>query len=199
MVEWITNTMESMGYYGIVFLMFLENVFPPIPSELIMPLAGFVVTRGELTFAGVVAAGTIGSILGAIPFYYAGRWFGMDYLKRWADRHGRWLTVSSHDLDRGKQWFDRYGGLTVLLCRLIPGIRSLISIPAGIAGMNMGIFLLYTAIGTFIWSALLAGAGYMLGVNYAKVEVYMGPASKVILGALVLIYLYRVVTYKPRT
>lgn len=198
MVEWITGTMESMGYYGIVFLMFLENVFPPIPSELIMPLAGFVVTRGELTFAGVVAAGTVGSILGAIPFYYAGRWFGMDYLKIWADRHGRWLTVSSHDLDRGKQWFDRYGGMTVLLCRLIPGIRSLISIPAGIAGMNMGIFLLYTAIGTFIWSALLAGAGYLLGVNYAKVEVYMGPASKVILGALVLIYLYRVVTYKAR-
>lgn len=199
MVDWITNTMESMGYYGIVFLMFLENVFPPIPSELIMPLAGFIVTRGEMTFIGVVAAGTFGSILGALPFYYAGKWFGMERLKWWADRYGRWLTVSSEDLDRGNAWFDRFGGITVLLCRLVPGIRSLISIPAGIANMHFGIFMLYTTIGTAVWSLLLAWAGYLLGVHYDKVEVYVGPASKVILGALVLVYLYRVITYKPRS
>ena len=197
MIGWITETMQAMGYYAIVFLMFLENVFPPIPSELIMPLAGFIVTRGELTFAGVVAAGTLGSILGALPFYYVGKLVGMEHLKLWADRYGRWLTVTSRDLDEGKAWFDKYGGVTVLLCRLIPGIRSLISIPAGIANMNMGIFLLYTTIGTCIWSTLLAYAGYLLGVNYDKVEVYLGPASKVVLGAIVIIYIYRVITFKP--
>lgn len=198
MIDWITETMQSMGYTGIVFLMFLENVFPPIPSELIMPLAGFIVTRGEMTFIGVVAAGTLGSILGALPFYYAGKLFGLEYLKAWTDRYGRWLTVSSDELDRGKAWFDRYGGVTVLLCRLVPGIRSLISIPAGMANMPVGIFLLYTAAGTCIWSTLLAWAGYLLGVHYDKVEVWLGPASKIMLGALVLIYLYRVITYKPR-
>lgn len=197
MIDWITETIDSAGYYGLVFLMFLENVFPPIPSELIMPLAGFLVTRGEMSFAGVVAAGTLGSILGALPLYYAGKWFGLEHLKRWADRHGRWLTVSGADLDRGKEWFDRYGGITVLLCRLIPGIRSLISIPAGVANMPMGLFLLYTTAGTAVWSALLAGAGYLLGVNYDKVEVYVGPVSKLALGTLVIIYLYRVITYKP--
>ena len=197
MMEWITETMEAMDYYAIVFLMFLENVFPPIPSELIMPLAGFIVTQGELTFMGVVAAGTLGSVLGALPLYYAGKLVGLKHLKLWADKYGRWLTVSSRDLDSGKDWFDKYGGITVLLCRLIPGIRSLISIPAGIANMPMGIFLLYTTIGTCLWSALLAYAGYLLGVNYDKVEVYLGPVSKVILVILVIIYLYRVITYKP--
>jgi membrane protein DedA with SNARE-associated domain len=199
MLDWITNFMNSMGYAAIVLLMFLENVFPPIPSELIMPLAGFIVTRGELTFAGVVLAGTLGSVLGALPLYYAGKLFGLERLKDWADRYGRWLTVSAADLDRGKYWFDRHGGATVLLCRLIPGIRSLISIPAGIGGMHMGVFLLYTTLGTCLWSGLLAYAGYQLGANYDMVEKYVGPVSKLILAALIITYLYRVVTYKPRS
>ena len=95
MVEWIKNLMESLGYAGIVFLMFLENIFPPIPSELIMPLAGFTSTQGELSFVGVVLAGSLGSVLGAIPLYYLGRLVGEERLKEWADRYGKWLTVSS--------------------------------------------------------------------------------------------------------
>jgi membrane protein DedA with SNARE-associated domain len=197
MFEWIAEWINAAGYTGIVVLMFLENVFPPIPSELIMPMAGFLVSQGEMNLVGVIAAGTFGTILGALPFYYAGKFLGLDRLKLWADRYGRLFTVSSADIDESHRWFEKYGIWTVLLCRLVPGVRSLISIPAGINNMHMGQFLLYSTIGSAVWSTLLAIAGYVLGVNYSKVEVYVGPASKVILGAIVLIYLYRVITYKP--
>jgi len=197
MFEWIAEWINAAGYTGIVVLMFLENVFPPIPSELIMPMAGYLVSQGEMSLVGVVAAGTLGTILGALPFYYAGKFLGLERLKQWADRYGRWFTVSPADIDKSHRWFEKYGIWTVLLCRLVPGVRSLISIPAGINNMHMGQFLVYSTIGSAIWSTVLAIAGYMLGVNYSKVEVYVGPASKVILGAIVLIYLYRVITYKP--
>jgi len=197
MLEWITDLINSAGYTGIVILMFLENVFPPIPSELIMPLAGFLVARGELSFTGVVAAGTLGTVLGALPLYYAGKILGLDRLKVWADRYGRWLTVTASELDSSHRWFVRYGIWTVLLCRLIPGIRSLISIPAGINNMPMGQFLLYTTIGSAAWSTALAYAGFILGVNYSKVEIYVGPVSKLILGVILLVYIYRVISFKP--
>src|SRR5687768_12601891 len=122
------DVMPSTGYAGIVFLMCLENVVPPIPSELIMPLAGYLAGSGKLSFIGVVIAGTAGSMLGALPLYYMGRKLGEERLKHLADRYGRWLTVSRKDIERAKGWFDRHGGATVLFCRLIPGIRSLISI-----------------------------------------------------------------------
>jgi len=197
MLEWITGLMDSMGYFGVGLLMFLENVFPPIPSELIMPLAGYVVAQGKLTFIGVVLAGTIGSVGGALPLYYVGKMVGQERLKSWADKYGRWLTVSSEELDKTKEWFDKRGGIAVLICRLIPGVRSLISIPAGINEMNLGIFLLYSTIGAGIWSALLATAGKLLGNNFKQVDKFLGPASYVILGAILVIYIVRVVRHKP--
>jgi membrane protein DedA with SNARE-associated domain len=117
--QWIISTVSQSGYGGIVLLMFLENVFPPIPSELIMPLAGFAAARGDLNMAGVIAAGTIGSILGALPWYYAGRWVGSERLKRLAARHGRWMTVSPADIDTAETWFNRHCGKAVLIGRLI--------------------------------------------------------------------------------
>jgi membrane protein DedA with SNARE-associated domain len=150
MAKWVINTIQSTGYFGIVFLMFLENVFPPIPSEVIMPLAGFLVAEGKQNFAGVVIAGIVGSVLGALPLYYAGYLLGEERLKAFADKHGRWLTISRDDLERAKNWFDQHGKLAVLICRLVPGIRSLISIPAGIAKMNMAAFLFYTSVGAGI-------------------------------------------------
>lgn len=198
MLEWITETMDSMGYIAIVFLMFLENVFPPIPSELIMPLAGYLVSQGKLTFGGVVAAGTFGTVLGALPLYYAGKLLGLERLKMWADRYGRWFAVSAGDLDNTNQWFNKYGIRTIFLCRLVPGIRSLISIPAGINNMNMGVFLVYTTIGSSIWSALLALAGYILGENYDQVETYIGPASYIVIGVLCIAYIVWTFWYKPR-
>jgi membrane protein DedA with SNARE-associated domain len=192
MAKWVINTIQSTGYLGIVFLMFLENVFPPIPSEVIMPLAGFLVAEGKENFAGVVIAGMVGSLLGALPFYYAGYLLGEERLKAFADKHGRWLTLSRDDLERAKKWFDQYGKLAVLICRLVPGIRSLISIPAGIAKMNMAEFLFYSSVGAGIWTALLAYAGYILGAKFETVGEYLNPASYVIFAVILLMYFVRV-------
>ncbi len=196
MFEWIVNIVSQTGYGGIILLMFLENIFPPIPSELIMPLAGFAAARGDLSMAGVVAAGTIGSILGALPWYYAGRWVGSEKLKRLAVRHGRWMTVSPADIDTAETWFNQHCDKAVLIGRLIPAIRTLISVPAGIARMSLGRFLLFSAAGTVLWSGLLAAAGYVLESQYTRVADYMDPVSMVLVAVIVLGYLYRLVTYR---
>ncbi len=190
---------HSTGYAGIVLLMFVENVFPPIPSELIIPLAGFMVSKGQFLFVGVVIAGTLGSLLGSLPLYYLGRAFGEERLKELADNHGRWLTISPGDIERAKHWFDKHGGWAVLFCRMIPGIRSLISIPAGIDRMNLLSFMFYSAVGMAFWTTLLAAAGYFLSSNFSKVEEYLDPISYVIIGGLVILYLYRVFTYKKQS
>jgi membrane protein DedA with SNARE-associated domain len=194
MVEWVIRTIDSTGYIGIVLLMFLENVFPPIPSELIMPLAGFMVSKNERALSGVVLAGTIGSVLGALPFYYTGYFIGEERLSRWIGKHGRWLTVSQADLERAKNWFERRGRLAVLACRLVPGLRSLISRPAGIARMPLLSFLFYTAIGAGFWTAILAYAGYLLADKFHEVEKYLHPISYVVLLAIAVIYVKRLLS-----
>lgn len=195
MATWIIGIVSSTGYFGVVLLMFIENVFPPIPSEVIMPLAGYMVAQGKLAMAGVVLAGMAGSVLGALPLYYLGHKLGEKRLKDFADKHGRWLTLSGKDIERSKLWFDRHGGTTVLFCRLIPGIRSLISIPAGLAGMRLLPFLAYTAAGTGAWAALLAYLGYFLGSNFTQVGAYLDPVSWFVFGVLAIIYVYRVVRH----
>lgn len=186
MLEWIQNTMTGLGYPGVALLMFVENVFPPIPSELIMPLAGFTAGRGDLSFVGVVLAGSLGSLVGQLPLYYLGRWVGEDQLVAWAERYGKWLTVSGKDIRRADDWFDKHGHKTVFFARLVPGVRSLISIPAGLSEMNLPIFLLYSAFGTGLWALILASLGALLGENYDVVEIYLGPVSFVVLGGLLL-------------
>ncbi len=185
MVEWIQNLMDSLGYFGILLLMILENVFPPIPSEVILPSAGFAASRGDLNVVGVVLMGTLGSVLGTLPLYYIGRVFSEDRLVEWADRHGRWLALSGKDIHRADDWFDRHGAGAVLFGRMVPGVRSLLSLPAGMSEMPLPKFLLYSAIGSALWSSLLTGAGYLLGENYDRVEAYVGPASTVIVIGLV--------------
>ncbi len=184
MKEWILSTMDSLGYWGIGFLMFAENLFPPIPSELIMPLAGFSVSQGKMDFALAVLAGVVGTIIGALPWYYAGKIIGEERLKRLADKYGKWITVSSKDIDKVKRWFDRYGNNAVLFGRLVPGIRTLISLPAGLNEMPLVPFIVYSTIGTTLWVIFLTGAGYLLGNNYELVDDYLAPVSK---GVLVLI------------
>ena len=196
MATWVLNTIEATAYWGIAFLVFIENVCPPIPSEVIMPLAGFMATQGRLALLGVVIAGTLGSVLGALPLYYLGRQIGEERLKSFADRHGRWLTVSREDLENARQWFDRHGSLAVLLGRLVPGVRSLISIPAGIEGMPLVPFLLSTTIGAGLWTTLLACAGYWLGTNFQHVEAYLDPVSYVVLAVIAGLYIWRVIRQK---
>lgn len=169
--------MESLGYLGVAALMLLENVFPPIPSEVIMPLAGFAASRGDLTLWGVIVAGSVGSLLGQYPLYYLGRTLGQARLHRLADRYGVWLAVSGADIDRASDWLRRHGPLAVLLCRLVPGVRSLISIPAGISRMNLWVFTLYSTVGMTVWTALLAWLGYVLGDQYERVAAAAGPVG----------------------
>jgi membrane protein DedA with SNARE-associated domain len=194
--NWVMSTMYSAGYAGLVFLMFLENLFPPIPSELIMPLGGYMATKERLSFVGVVAAGTFGSVLGALPLYYFGRRLGKQRLAQFADRRGRWLTLSRQDVERASRWFERHGPSAVFFCRLVPGLRSLISLPAGVNRMNLALFLLWTTLGAALWSALLAGVGYVLGSNFRQVEKWLDPFSWIVLGTIVALYAWRVVRHR---
>lgn len=198
MLEWIVNTIESLGYVGIALLMMLENIFPPIPSELIMPLAGFTVTRGDLQFGYVVLAGAIGSVLGATPWYFLGKTWGLKRTKKIADRYGKWLTVSGEDVDSAKKWFDRRGNIATGMGRLVPGIRTYISIPAGISKMHLLPFMVYSTIGTAIWVSFLTYAGYILGENYERVGDYLKPFSILVIIAVVFGSLYWIVKRKNK-
>ncbi len=196
MASWIEGVIETTGVFGIALLMLLENVFPPIPSELIMPLAGYTAARGQANIVLVILAGTIGSLAGASFWYAIGRWVGEERLKRLADRFGRWMTVGRDDIEKADDWFDRHGHKAVLFGRLVPTIRTLISVPAGLSEMAWPTFLLYSGIGTAIWTTLLALLGYGLGSQYEKVGAWLDPVSFAVVAIIVLIYLYRVVTFR---
>ncbi|MEZ5786038.1 MAG: DedA family protein [Xanthobacteraceae bacterium] len=198
MFGWITEFVEKSGYFGIALLMFAENVFPPLPSELIMPLAGFAAARGDLNLLLVTAAGTAGSVAGALLWYGIGYWLGFHRLKRFASRHGRWLTLSPNDIDDAQRFFLRHCGKAVLLGRLVPAVRTIISIPAGIVGMGIAKFLLYSMIGSAIWTGLLAAAGYLLGAEYAKVGEWLRLVTNITVGGAIVLYAYRVITFRPR-
>jgi membrane protein DedA with SNARE-associated domain len=181
---WIETLMTSLGYLGITFLMALENLIPPIPSELIMPLAGFTAARGELNLPLVIAAGTLGCVLGSLPLYALGAVLGQERLERWTDKYGRWLGVKRQDIQRACAWFGLHGNKAVFFLRLVPGVRSLISIPAGMVRMPLPTFLLYTLLGSALWTTLLTLAGYLLGENYERVDQYLSPLSYVVIGML---------------
>jgi len=191
MADAITGFISDYGYGALVALMLLENVFPPIPSELIMPFAGYVAARGDLHPAGAVAAGSVGSLLGALAWYGVGHWVGIERLKRFARRHGRWLTLSPDEVDQAQRWFGRYGGVAVGLGRLVPAVRSIISVPAGVARMHLGRFILWSTIGTTAWSALLVTLGYQLGTRFSMVERWLNPLSTMIMVIALAGYVYR--------
>lgn len=166
---WIEEIIQTIGYPGVAIVMFAENVFPPIPSELIMPFAGFLVGRGEFNFVGVWIAGIIGSVLGAMILYYIGMWAGDAVVRRFLRRYGHLFTISEKEYDRALKFFERYGDAIVFFGRLIPLVRSIISIPAGANRMPLPKFVLFTALGSAIWSGALAYAGMMLGEHWERV------------------------------
>ena len=168
------------GYGAIFAAMFLENLFPPIPSELIMPLGGFYVQQGKLSLIPVVLAGLLGTVLGALPWYGIGRLVNEERIEHWLSRHGRWLGISPQELHRSRTWFNRHGTALVFWGRLIPGVRTLISVPAGIEMMPLAPFLLWTTAGSLIWTLLLTVAGLLLGEGYSRVELWIDPVSKVV-------------------
>jgi len=196
MSEWILRLIEQSGYLGVGFLMFLETVFPPIPSEVIMSLTGIAAARGELNLGWAIAAGTAGAMLGNILWYLAARALGHDRLRPFVKRHGKWLTVNWRDVEKAHRWFDRYGVVIVLVGRVMPTIRSLISVPAGLLDMRFRNFVIASTIGTAIWTSLLAIAGYKLRENYADIDQLIEPLSNVVLLALIVAYLWRLLTHK---
>jgi membrane protein DedA with SNARE-associated domain len=184
MVEWINSLMSGLGYWGVGFLMFAENIFPPIPSELIMPLAGFTVAQGKMNFWLAVLAGTIGTMLGTYAWYYLGRLVNYERLGSWIDRYGKWMGISVKEIDRVNDWFNKHGRSAVFFGRMVPGIRTLISLPAGMNQMSLSTFTIYSILGTFIWILGLTMAGFILGDNYGSIEQYLAPVSKVVLFGL---------------
>lgn len=198
MATWIETIVQTTGVFGIAFLMFLENVFPPIPSELIMPLAGYSAAKGEANVLLVILAGTIGSLAGATFWYGVARLINHEALKDFADRRGRFITMNRRDLERADDWFDAHGHYAVLFGRLIPTVRTLISVPAGLSEMPLPRFLVFSGIGTAIWTAFLTLFGYAVGGRYTDLEHWIDPISYGIVGLIVVIYVWRVVTFRPR-
>ncbi len=190
MVEWISNLMASLGYWGIGILMFLENLFPPIPSELIMPLAGFTVAQGRMNFGLAVLAGTVGTMAGTFAWYYLGRLVNYQRLETWVNRYGRWIGVTAQEIDRVNDWFSKHGRKAVFFGRMVPGIRTLISLPAGMNKMPIASFTLYSTIGTLVWTLALTTAGFLLGDNYSLIEKYLAPISKLVLFGLIGLFGY---------
>ncbi|MGZ7445381.1 DedA family protein [Paenibacillus sp. TH7-28] len=176
--------MEQYGYFGIFLLIALENVFPPIPSEVILTFGGFMTTYTSLTPAGVIIASTLGSILGAVILYGIGLLINVDRLEGWIDRYGRFLRLKKEDIRRADAWFERYGYWTVLFCRMIPLIRSLISVPAGMAKMKFGLFLLFTTLGTLIWNVALVLVGAAVGGSWEKIVEFMDVYSHIAYGVI---------------
>ena len=192
MAEWLIELIERHGYLAVAALMVLENLFPPVPSELIMTFAGFVSSQGDLHPAGVVVAGAVGSLVGMLPWYALGRQIGCARMRAWTCRHGRWLALSPSELDRAQRWFDRRGALAVFLGRLVPGLRTVISLPAGIAAMPTGTFLAWSAAGTVLWVSALTAAGYALGDRYEQALHVLNPMAKAVLIAAAAAYVWRV-------
>ncbi len=191
MFEWITSVIEGLGYLGVATLMFLENVFPPIPSELVIPLAGFVAAEGHLRLGLVIVTGSIGSLAGATVWYVVGRRIGERRLRAWVGRHGKWLTLTVEDVDRSQAWFKRHGAAAVFFGRLMPGVRTLVSLPAGFSSMPLAVFLLYSALGTALWTAALAYAGVVLQANFTLVGDYINVATNALLAVGVVMLVRR--------
>lgn len=169
-LAWAVSVVETLGYIGVALLVALENLFPPIPSEVVLPLAGFVAASGTESATGMVVAATLGSMLGAYALYGLSAAVGPTRLRRLVNRHGRWFGLSENDLDRSEQWFDTRARAVVFFSRCVPLMRSLISVPAGFRRMPLLPFTFYTLGGSLIWNVALVGAGYLLGENWRRAE-----------------------------
>ena len=198
MDDWIFRLIDSAGLGGIFLLMLLETVFPPIPSEVIMPVAGVMAANGSLPLAGVIIAGTAGAMAGNLLWYVVARLVGLGRFQPLVVRYGRWLTIDWPDVERAQKLFGRFGNVIVFLGRMIPTIRSVVSLPAGLVKMQLVSFLVWSTLGTALWSSGLAIAGWLLGRQVAKVEQFVGPISTGVVVLVVALYIWRQITWKKR-
>jgi membrane protein DedA with SNARE-associated domain len=187
--EWVTTVIETLGYPGLTVLVALENIFPPIPSELILPLAGFLTGQNRFSFPLVLVATTLGSLLGALLLYGIGMAAGQRGVRRLFECYGHLALLTPDDLSRAETWFDRYGPVAVFIGRLIPVVRSLVSIPAGYRRMPVGQFLLLTGFGSVLWNGALVTLGWILGENWRQVEDYVGWLQYLVIAAVVFLIL----------
>lgn len=183
----IESIILTMGYPGIAIVMFAENIFTPIPSELVMPFAGFLVADGKMSMVWVLLSATVGVLSGALVIYYIGLWADEPVIRAFVRRWGKYLFISEGDIDRVLAFFERHGQLVVLFGRLIPIIRSLISLPAGMNRMPLPTFLLFTTVGSLIWNIFLGFSGYLLGANWERILVITDRYEKVWLALMALI------------
>ncbi|MDM5200530.1 DedA family protein [Fictibacillus enclensis] len=201
MQNWITDVIEQFGYIGVFFMIALENIFPPIPSEVILTFGGMMTSFSKLTVWGVILASTAGSVFGAAVLFKIGTYLDVPRLERIVDRWGHILRLKKEDIHKADSWFDRFGYWAVFLCRLVPLIRSLISIPAGMSGMRFSLFLLFTTLGTLIWNTILVYVGAAFGRNWEQVVHFMDIYSNVmyaLLAAAFAVFVFYFVKKKRR-
>ena len=196
--DFVRQWIEQAGYLGVAFLMFLETIFPPIPSEVIMGLGGMAAARGDMAMVPLVLVGTAGTTLGNSFWYWVGRRVGVARFRPFIARHGRWLTLDWRDVEAIERFFARRGEWVIFAFRFLPTFRTMISLPAGMAAMPQWKFLVFTFAGSAIWNTVLAGAGLMLGSHFDELGRYVGPVAVATAVLIVVAYLYRVATWRPR-
>lgn len=198
MTDWVLRLIDAGGYWGIFALMVLENLFPPIPSELIMGIGGIRVGQGRMDMGLLLLAGTLGTTLGNYAWFLVGRMLGFERLRPLVDRFGRWLTMEWRDVEALDRIFVRYGQIAVFVFRFMPVFRTMISLPAGLFRMGHIPFILWTMAGALIWNIILAGAGYVLGYNFREIDTWIGPLATATVAIAVVAYLYRLATWRPK-
>ncbi len=178
---WVENIISTMGYPGLYLVMFLENVFPPIPSEVVLPLAGSLSLTGKFSIPMITIVGMLGSLTGAFLFYGLGKWLGETRVRQLMARFGKYALLSTEDLDRSLEWFEKYDEWVIFFSRMVPIVRSLISIPAGIASMNFGKFSFYTVLGTALWSFVLSFGGRLLGEQWPLIAEFVNTYQNIVI------------------
>ncbi len=192
---WVENIIGTMGYSGLYLVMFLENVFPPIPSEVVLPLAGSLTLTGKFTIPLITLVGMLGSLTGAFLFYGLGKWLGESRVRQLMAKFGKYALLSTDDLDRSLEWFDKYDDWVIFFSRMVPIVRSLISIPAGIASMSFTKFCFYTILGTALWSFVLSFGGRLLGEQWPLIADFINTYQNVVL-VLVVVCVIIFVAYR---
>lgn len=198
MTEWIIQIVQDLGYAGIFLMLILARVLPPVPAETVIPLAGMGAANGEYSLLLVALAAGLGSAVGELVWYLPAHWMGRERFESFLHRHGHWLTVRPDQVGRATDWFARRGGVAVLLCQPLPGLRTLISIPAGACGLPMTLFLAYAAAGSALWALVLAATGYLVRIGFPWIADWLVPAALLLSAGLLLAYVLRVVLHRRR-
>jgi membrane protein DedA with SNARE-associated domain len=198
MIEWVTGVVAAGGWPGVMALMFLENLFPPIPSEVIMPLAGFAAARGQMSFTLAVIAGIVGTLAGNAVWFELARAIGAARIRPLFARYGRWFAVDDKDFDKAENTLKRHGPVALFFGRLLPGIRTVISIPAGLIHIPRHVFYLWTALGSTVWTLFLASAGYFLEDHYERVAGWLEPLSYVVIAGIIGTYIWHIWSTRVR-